>query len=568
MQQEKTVESKKCFHCQENFKITDWDLGFYEKISPVFAGVKYDIPTPKLCYRCREQRRLSFRNERNLYKSKCELTGKEIISIYFPKSGYIAYDETEWHSDKWSPLDYGRDFDFSRDFFSQFGELLKEVPRIPLSVVFNENSPYVNQCWNIKDSYLSINCGFGENLLYSEVAYHSKNIVNCYSVDSLEFCYECIDCQKSYLLFNSQNCSNCSNSRFLHNCTGCIDCFCCINLSNKRYCIFNEQYSKEEYMEKLSDLTDLKHVKNAFENLKLKHPQKNLHISGSENVLGDYIVDSKNCNQCYDVFSTSDSKYSFNIDSNLKNGMDLSYCAEGELIYEAISVAGYNNLFCHLVIGSNNHYCNLCLNNSSNCFGCVGLKDNSSYCILNKQYTREEYETLVPKIIEHMKTTGEWGEFFPSSISPFGYNETVAMEYYPISSRDAINRIATDGKPIFKWSTYENPKPDVTKIIPASKLPENIKDIPDDITNWAIECEVTQKPFRIIKQELEFYRKHDLPIPRRHPDQRHLDRMKLRNPRKLYDRNCDRCNKEIKTTFSPERPEIVYCEDCYNKEII
>jgi len=79
----------------------------------------------------------------------------------------------------------------------------------------------------------------------------------------------------------------------------------------------------------------------------------------------------------------------------------------------------------------------------------------------------------------------------------------------------------------------------VDKIIPASKLPENIADIPDDILNWAIECEITKKPFRIIKEELAFYRKHNLPIPRRHPDQRHLDRMSLRNPRKLFARICD-----------------------------
>jgi len=39
----------------------------------------------------------------------------------------------------------------------------------------------------------------------------------------------------------------------------------------------------------------------------------------------------------------------------------------------------------------------------------------------------------VPKIIEHMQKMGEWGEFFPSSLSPFGYNETVAEEYYPIN---------------------------------------------------------------------------------------------------------------------------------------
>jgi hypothetical protein len=50
--------------------------------------------------------------------------------------------------------------------------------------------------------------------------------------------------------------------------------------------------------------------------------------------------------------------------------------------------------------------------------------------------------------------------------------------------------------------------------------------------NWAIKCEVSEKPFRIIKQELEFYRKHNLPIPKKHPDIRHLERMKLRNPRK------------------------------------
>jgi CxxC-x17-CxxC domain-containing protein len=120
---------------------------------------------------------------------------------------------------------------------------------------------------------------------------------------------------------------------------------------------------------------------------------------------------------------------------------------------------------------------------------------------------------------------------------------------------------------LYKRSDYEAPLPKVEKIIPASKLPESITDIPDDILNRAIECEITKKPFRIISQELEFYRKHNLPIPKRHPDQRHLDRMKLRNPRKLYDRKCDKCGVDMKTTYSPERPEIVYCEDCYNKEI-
>jgi CxxC-x17-CxxC domain-containing protein len=71
----------------------------------------------------------------------------------------------------------------------------------------------------------------------------------------------------------------------------------------------------------------------------------------------------------------------------------------------------------------------------------------------------------------------------------------------------------------------------------------------------------------IVKQELDFYRKYNLPIPKRHPDQRHEDRVRLKNPRKLFERKCDKCGKDIKTTYSPSRPEIVYCEECYNKEI-
>ncbi|USN57470.1 MAG: hypothetical protein H6766_03385 [Candidatus Peribacteria bacterium] len=67
------------------------------------------------------------------------------------------------------------------------------------------------------------------------------------------------------------------------------------------------------------------------------------------------------------------------------------------------------------------------------CFGCDGLR-NKEYCIFNQQYTKEEYNELAPKIIDHMKQTGERGEFFHPSLSPFGYNETVANEYYPVES--------------------------------------------------------------------------------------------------------------------------------------
>jgi hypothetical protein len=141
----------------------------------------------------------------------------------------------------------------------------------------------------------------------------------------------------------------------------------------------------------------------------------------------------------------------------------------------------------------------------------------------------------------------------------------VAQEYFPLNRKNAINRV-------FTWSDYEPEFPKVEKIIPANLLPETISEIPDDILNWAIvetsQCNVsTNRPFKVIKPELDFYRKMNLPIPHLHPDERHKNRMTLRNPRKLWKRNCMKCNEEIQTIYSPERKEIVYCEKCYLKEI-
>jgi hypothetical protein len=109
--------------------------------------------------------------------------------------------------------------------------------------------------------------------------------------------------------------------------------------------------------------------------------------------------------------------------------------------------------------------------------------------------------------------------------------------------------------------------PNVAKTITASQIPDNIKEIPDEILNWAILCEKTGRPFKIQPLELSLLRKMNVPAPRLHPDQRHRDRFALRNPRKLWERNCAKCQKPIKTTYSPDRPEIVYCEGCYMKEV-
>jgi hypothetical protein len=195
------------------------------------------------------------------------------------------------------------------------------------------------------------------------------------------------------------------------------------------------------------------------------------------------------------------------------------------------------------------------IQSSKNCFGCAHIH-NKQYCIFNKQYTKAEYEALVLKIIEHMKRTGEWGEAFPLTLSPFGYNKTTAHLYYPLTKDEVVAKG-------WKWDDEEPEIPKVKNVIDAAQLPDAIGETPDDVLQWAIRCEVTGRPFRIIAQELAFYREQSIPLPRRSPDQRHLDRFALRNPRHLWSRTCAKCSDPIQTTYAPERPEKVYCERCY-----
>ena len=97
-------------------------------------------------------------------------------------------------------------------------------------------------------------------------------------------------------------------------------------------------------------------------------------------------------------------------------------------------------LFCAngVTHSSNMIYCRAC-KNCSDCFACVGLQ-HKQYCLFNTQYSKGVYEQLVEKVLSHMMGTKEWGEFFDPSVSLFGYNETVAQEYFPLTSEEALKK--------------------------------------------------------------------------------------------------------------------------------
>lgn len=556
MKENKLIE-KQCVKCGEKFDILSEDVEFYKKVSPKFNWKIYEIPAPSLCPTCREQRRLSFRNERNLYKRKCSATWEPIISMFSPDKSYKVYNYDFWWSDKWDATEYGRDFDFSRPFFEQFEELMKDVPWPSLIWVHNENSPYINFWADNKNCYMIFASSRNEDSYYSRWIFDSKDIVDSNEVYFGNDSYYMIQCKNVYNSKYCVSCVDCSNCEYCYDLQWCSNCYGCYNLRNKQYCILNKQYTKEEYYK---ELEKIKNNPISLKEIYKKAIHKNLNIINSENCIGDNLTDCKNCYYVFNSEWLENCKYVYNW-YDMKDSYDVTFQAYGTfLLYDIIWTEKANkSAFNYILIDSYNCYYNILVFNSSNCFWCVWLK-NKQYCILNKQYTKEEYEELVPKIIEHMKKTWEWWEFFPSSISPFGYNETLAYEFYPMTKQKAVE----NG---FKWSDYEKPTPKVDKIIPAQQLPKDIEEVNEDILNMAIECEVSKKPFRIIAQELKFYKKHNLPLPTKHPDVRHMERMNFFNPRKIFERKCAKCGKEIKTTYPPDSSVIVYCEECYEKEV-
>jgi len=322
----------------------------------------------------------------------------------------------------------------------------------------------------------------------------------------------------------------------------------------------NVPYTQQQYKEILSRYARKNPDETLAEFLEFhrtvpKRAQIQLNCEGST---GDYLVNCHNAIDCSVCINIEDSKYLVECEG-VKDSMDLSMHDKDVVLCYELCTGGEKSYLTRFSVGAiaapNTLYTYSCFYLEDS-FGCDGFHARRRNCILNKQYTKDEYEDLVPKIIAKMRSEGKWGEFFPIELSPFAYNETLAQEYLPLTKEEVTARG-------WQWRDQNDEMPKVAKVIPASKLPASIADIPDDIVNWAIECEVTKKPFKIIKQELEFYRKMQLPIPRLHPDERHRRRMALRNPRKLWSRECAKCHQPMTTSYPPERPEIVYCERCY-----
>lgn len=546
-----------CQACHSNFEIDARDREYYER---------QEVPEPTLCPDCRKRELFAFRNEINYYPQKCFYCGKDLITTYDPAQERKVLCHHCWWGDKLDPLAYGRDFDFDRPFFEQYADLLRSVPKLCMmndDTVRSQNCQYTYDFAYGTNCYLVLNSWRCQNCLYGFQLEDCRDCVDYSYAAKGEQIYECVDCHYCYDCAYCTNCqAQCRGVKFGYDLRNCTDCLCCSGLRNKTHYVWNKPCTDAEYKEwerklALHTRAGVERTWREFNKFIIDTPRLNVLILRSENCTGNNLDKCSNAKQCFNVWNEQNCAYRW-FGEGCKDCYDLTGTGRAQLSYDSVT--------CDHSYGARfTVYCWKCrdLTYSDNChgsqdlFGCCELK-NQTYCIFNKKYAPEEYRKLRQQIIAQMKKTGEWGKFFPPRISPYAYNETAANDWFPLAKGEAV-------KLGYRWNDTLHAT--TLSAADATAVPDDIHDVSASLVGSPLRCQSCQGAYRITKEELNFYKKHEIPIPTKCFRCRHLRRNAVLMVGKLYDRHCVKCNTAIKTVYAPKRPEIVYCERCYTERV-
>lgn len=556
---------KNCRTCKKDFEIRKEDLTFYDQVKTA---------PPLDCPDCRVMKRLAFRNERTFYKRKCDLCQRDMISLYTTDSPFTVYCHECWWSDKWDPKSFGIAYDPHKKFFEQYAELQKKVPRLSLMNLNAVRTEYANGSSDNKDCYLIFAAEYNEDCMYSRLVQKCKGCVDCAFIHQSELCYECIDTRECFKCMYCEECQSSTDLIFCYNMRNSNNCIFCVNGRNISNSILNVKYAKEEFEKKKAEIfssyENIEKAKKEFAELKSKTMVKYASATKCNNVTGDYIHNCYDGVQVFDTTGTKNCSYVADSEESIDSQDCNNFYYKNELCYNVMGVLQSSKckndafvFYCNEVDYSENCH------NLSSAFGCNAIR-KGQYMILNKEYTKEEYQKIKDQIEEQMKKDGTFGQFFSSEIAPFGFNETLGYDYYKITEAEAKEKG-------FNWQnnttgTYGK------ETIAEENIPQTISEVSEDILTQVLVCKDCKKNFRITKSELDFYKRMNLPLPHKDFECRHQDRMKKRNPRKLWHRACmcelknhihgtEKCSNEFETSYSPDRKEIVYCEKCYQAEV-
>ncbi len=441
-----------------------------------------------------------------IHKRKSDYSGKNIISVFSDECPYPVWHKDEWMENANPPSAI---YDKNRDFWEQVWELFRKCPIAHNVWVWNENSEYTDDCWYSKNCYLCHSLLKCEDCSYLFRTVNHKDCQFCVFSFDLQKCLDIIYWFDCYNVKYAIDVKRCRNSAFLFDCEDCENCMLCWNLRNKKYCIANKQYSKEDYEKEIQkyDLSSRKIyntlIKQFSDVITKKAYWKEKHFTMVENSSWDYLENCNNCENCFYIQEAKDCK-NWLRSLWVKSSQNFVSILHSEKIYNSVLAQDncYNIHYCFNVIESKNlEYC-------SNCYRCENCFLSSwlvwkKYYILNKEYSKEDYEKLKQEIIEDMKKKWVYWEFFPWYFSPTTYEESWAASHCPLSLEE-------QKKYGFRISQLEEKLPENLKNI--SELPEKL--LEDNIweVKWWYFDEIAKKPFAITDTDIAFYKKTNSPI--------------------------------------------------------
>ncbi len=500
----------------KEFEITPMHLEALRSIGEGHPHIGEALPAPTIHPFEQLRRFYALGSLSTLYSCKSNISGEPTITRIPGHRGYKVCTPEEYQSDAVNNLQHGRSYDFSKPFFDQLNELIKDCILPPINNVGNENSSYTNAMMYSQNMYMSFVCVSSSDSLYSYWIQESRECVDCLSCKDCELCISSTDCFNSYRL---RHCQFCKSSSDLF---GCLDmhnsthCYGCTNMENASYCIFNKQYTQEEYMK----ILERKSLHTFIgQEAALKECSTFIATQGTrpstieqcEDSTGTYLYNSKMLEECYQINTSENCGYLMSTGVN-SNNCWLGFSVNSSQSYLSGVVNSHGTVYTYSSFGGqNNLYSYMLSQGTSNCFGCVSLKKNE-YCILNKQYSKEEYEELVPRIINHMKSTGEWGELLPPEYSPYPFKESAGNDiwfegYDNMPDKELIRRGY-----LIDNASKEKKVPQHTLPIPESMLDLN----PEDVLGKVYYCIETGLPITYQAKELAIYKKMLVPLPKVH----------------------------------------------------
>ena len=549
-------------HCEGEFEIVDEDISFLRMLR---------VLPPNFCPTCRRMRRLVHMNMIRFFKRPCNIPNhtENMISILPSECPFPVYEYTHFISDEFDAFSFGEIYKEGNSPMQTLFDLRK---KFPMPSFLNRdsgsvNSDYSNGGRDNKNCYYAFGCYTSENVWYSHMMNHCNDVMDSRAIQSCEHCYMSLYSQNiynsSFVYFSKDS----IDSMFLFDCKNCISCFGCVNLRNKSYCIFNQQYTKEDYAEFINSLypisnSKLNTLKEKFWELVRSLPVNASRNTNVSNVKGVLAYSSKDL---FDVVDAENSEHVRHSDGVLshKDSMDFLFSGgKSSRLYGTTNIGSQSS---EVRFSVSSKFCTnsefiFNSKNLNNCFMCFGLQ-NKSYCVLNVQYSPEEYFKIVDDIKSEMIKRGEYNDGLGLEFSAQAYNFSIAQISYPLSDTE-INKL---GGYVAKES--ETNVGD-TQVLSVEELPQNIEDVTDDILSKAIKCDITGRPFRITKTELDFLKRMKLPLPTSHPSVRMENHFKFVPIGKKYSVSCIKCNQNTDSLFSKEQNFILYCDNCYNQDVV